>query len=204
MTVERGAEWGRREPVPSDLVVLADSANAVALIAEHRRRDLPIPPIGLLAGDLVKTLGGPATPDLERAHNALHVTVDLGVALCDGHLQFFLDHVVVRKSWLRGPLLTVCNAAFLGSWNIAPRAHPGDGKLDFLETSTMSTGDRWKARHRLPSGTHVPHPDIRQWRSRAEQFSLDTSLNARVDGRPLGQVKNLSVRIEPDAVSLWI
>jgi len=203
MSIERGHNWGARQPVPNDLVIVADSAAAVELIAECRRTGRPLPPIGLLAGDLVRTFGGPSVPDLSAASEAVNVTVDLGVALCDGRLHFFLDHVVARRSWLRGRLVAVANAAFLGKWNLAPRAHPGDGKLDVLETHDMSLRDRWNARHRLPTGSHLPHPAIRQRQIRAEQFTFSPELHVWIDGQRVPSTRHLSVRVEADAVSLW-
>jgi diacylglycerol kinase family enzyme len=132
------------------------------------------------------------------------VKVDLGAALAGGRLLWFLDHLVVRRSWLRGRVLVVANAAFIGDWNIAPRAHPGDGRLDILDTDSMSVSDRWKARRRLPAGGHVPHPDIRYRRPTAAQFDFDDPMPAWLDGHRTDAVSSLSVRLEPDAVDLWV
>ncbi|MCH1435544.1 MAG: hypothetical protein L7U56_07730 [Acidimicrobiales bacterium] len=204
MTVEKNTDWGRQARPPRDLAVFDDSAAAVAVLTNARRANEPLPPIGLRGGDLVRTLGGPTVPDLTTAEIALHVTVDLGAVLADGHLHWFLDHLVARRTWLRGQVLVAANAAFFGAWNIAPRAHPGDGMLDTLETSSMSAGDRWKARRRLSTGTHLPHPDIRMRRTSAAQFGFDTPTPVWLDGRQIGRFTSLSVRIEADAVDVWL
>lgn len=204
MSVEKGADWGERGRPPDDLVIFDDSASAGHALGEARRAQRPLPAIGLRGGDLVRTLGGPTAPDIREAETALHVTIDLGAVLADGRLLWFLDHLVARRSWLRGRVLVAANAAFLGPWNIAPRAHPGDGKLDILETATMSAGDRWRARRRLPAGTHVPHPDIAVRRSAAAQYDFDTPTPLWLDGRRTGEVSSLSIRLEPDAVHVWV
>lgn len=204
MSVEKGTDWGERAKPPADLQVFADSAAALEMLAVERRANRPLPPIGLRAGDLVRTLGGPTTPDLATAGEALHVTIDLGAVLVDGSLHWFLDHLIARRSWLRGRVLAVANAAFVGEWNVAPRAHPGDGKLDIVDVGAMSMGDRWQARKRLPMGTHLPHPDITVRRTDAAQFELDRPTPIWLDGRSIGPAQNLSVRLEPDAVDVWI
>ena len=204
MSVEKGADWGGRARPPADLIVVDDSAAAIETITAERRANRPLPAIGLRGGDLVRTLGGPTTPDLASADEALHVTVDLGAVLVDGALHWFLDHLVARRSWLRGQVLVVANAAFVDNWNIAPRAHPGDGRLDTLETSTMSLRDRWQARSRLKLGTHVPHPAITTRRVEAVQYDFERPTPIRLDGRAIGEAQQLSVRLEPDAVDIWI
>lgn len=204
MSVEKGADWGERARPPADLQVFADSADALAMLSVERRANRPLPPIGLQAGDLVRTLGGPTTPDLATADEALHVTIDLGAVLLDGSLHWFLDHLVARRAWLRGRVLAVANAAFMGEWNIAPRAHPSDGKLDMVDVGSMSMSDRWRARTRLPMGTHLPHPDITVRRIDAAQFELDRPTPIWLDGRSVGEAQNVSVRVEADAVDVWI
>ena len=156
MSVEKGADWGERARPPADLIIVDDSAAAVEMLAAERRANRPLPAVGLRGGDLVRTLGGPTAADLASAEEALHVTVDLGAVLIDGALHWFLDHLIARRSWLRGQVLVVANAAFVDDWNIAPRAHPGDGRFDTLETSTMGLGDRWQARS--PQARHPRTP----------------------------------------------
>ena len=98
MSVEKGTDWGERARPPADLVVVDDSAAAVEMIASERRASRPLPAVGLRGGDLVRTLGGPTTPDLASAEEALHVTVDLGAVLVDGALHWFLDLSLIHIS----------------------------------------------------------------------------------------------------------
>jgi diacylglycerol kinase family enzyme len=90
------------------------------------------------------------------------------------------------------------NAEFLGKWDVAPRSHPNDGLLDTFDV-TMSVGDRIKARSRLATGTHLPHPQIKQRRVSALQIDVD-GLDVWLDGERIGPAKTLSIRVEPDAL----
>jgi diacylglycerol kinase family enzyme len=119
--------------------------------------------------------------------------------LVDGRLHWFVAHLVARKRWWRGRVFAAMNAEFIGRWDVAPRSHPNDGILDTFDV-TMSTGDRWKARSRLPTGTHVPHPDIAQRRVDAIQLDVD-GLDVWLDGENIGPARRLSIRIEPDALT---
>lgn len=130
--------------------------------------------------------------------------MDLGAVLIDGTLHWFLSHLVARRSWLRGRIVVAANAAFVGRWNVAPRAHPGDGRLDTVEVAGMPVTDRIEARRRMVSGTHIPHPNIAVRRVRAAQFEFERPTNIHLDGRLTTSARALSIRVEPDAIDLWV
>ena len=196
MTVEKGQDWGTTGPLPDDGVTVRSDAEARAVITEARRANRPIPPIGLLGGDLCRTLGG-------RGALTARATVDLGEALVDGRVQLFVAHLVIRRGWLRGPLFGAFNAEWLGEWDVAPRAHPGDGLLEVVDAA-LSTGDRLKARRRLPTGTHLPHPGIRMTRVAAVQRDVPTGHSVWLDGERLGSARAVSIRVEPDALRIVV
>ncbi len=86
-----------------------------------------------------------------------------------------------------GPIVAVMNAEFLGDWDVAPRAHPGDGLLDVVSVAAgMSLADRLRARRRLPAGTHVPHPAITIERRPAVQLGFDRPTPVWLDGVLVG------------------
>ena len=201
MPIQKGEDWGERQPVPDNAVVVHSDAEAAAVISDARRASSPPPPLLLTGGDIARTLGGGrgGVEPVERTH----VKLDIGAVLLDGKIHWFIAHLVAKRSWWRGRVVVAANAAFLGAWNIAPRAHPGDGKLDVLD-GDPPLGDRWKARRRLPSGTHVPHPDISVRRVEAVQLDLDRPTPIVLDGRPCGKARSLSLRVEPAAVDVWI
>ena len=191
MTVERGRDWGSVGPAPDDLVVVRSDREAGAVLEAARREGSEPPPLGLLGGDLCRTLGGTGDEGRLRAAPTL-LAVDLGVVLLDGRLRLFVAHLVLRRSWWRGRVVALMNAEHLGSWDVAPRAHPGDGHLDLLDAD-LSLGDRVKARRRLLTGTHLPHPGIATRRVDAWAADLDPPTTAWVDGERVRGVRKVAV-----------
>jgi diacylglycerol kinase family enzyme len=125
--------------------------------------------------------------------------VDLGAVLIDGRLHWFVAHLFARRGWWRGRIVAVMNAEHLDDWDVAPRGHPNDGHLEVLDAD-LSLGQRWLARRRLSTGTHVPHPGIAQQRVAAVQIELERPTPIWLDGKPVGDGKTLSIRVEPDAL----
>jgi diacylglycerol kinase family enzyme len=201
--ITKGVDWGTTGPLPGDGVIVRSDAEARAVVTAARRAGEEIPPLGLLGGDLAKTLGGRG--DAARLHRdaATRVACDLGAVLVDGRLHWFVAHLVARRSWLRGPLFGAFNAQWLGDWDVAPRAHPGDGRLELVE-ATLSAGERLKARRRLPTGTHLPHPGIRIRRAESVQRDLPRGHAVWLDGERLGPAHALSIRVEPDALRVVV
>jgi hypothetical protein len=203
VTIQRGAAWGWAEPLPADGIVVASDAEARAVVERARRAGERIPTLGLVGGDLCRTLGG--TGDRERLHRdrAMTFPIDLGAALVGGRLHWFVAHLVARRSWWRGRLVAVMNAQWLGRWDLGPRSHPNDGRLD-LTDADPPLGDRLRARRRLPTGTHVPHPDIATRQVTAWQTDLAPPLDVWLDGVRVERVATLSVRVEPDALRVVV
>jgi diacylglycerol kinase family enzyme len=131
--------------------------------------------------------------------------VDVIVLHADGRRLTAVAHVVARsRTWWRGPIVAVMNADRIGTWDVAPRAHPNDGQLDVVEVdASMGVRARWQARRRLTSGTHVPHPAIRTLRVTARGWTFDDPLRLWVDGVEHGTVRSLGVAIEPDGATVY-
>ena len=200
MTIRKGEAWGEPGSLPADGVVVRSDGQARAVVTAARRAGAPVPALGLLGGDLCRTLGGTGDEGRLRSGGAMTLPVDLGAALVDGRLHWFVAHLVARRSWWRGRVVAAMNAQFLGSWDVAPKSHPNDGRLDVLD-GDLPLGQRWQARTRLRSGTHVPHPGIDERRVSAVQIELAPASTVYLDGEPIGAARNLSLRIEPDALT---
>lgn len=198
MTIEKGRRWGAPGPLPASGVEVRSDGEARAVLEAAKRANQPLPTLGLLGGDLCRTVGGRNDAVRLRSPEAMALPTDLGSVLIDGRLHWFVAHLVVRRSWWRGPVIAVMNAQWIGAWDVAPKAHPNDGVLDVLE-GDLSLGDRWKARRRLSTGTHVPHPGITQRRVAALQLELDRPTPVWLDGERVAEARTLSVRTEPDA-----
>lgn len=202
MTIEKGKPWGAPGALPEDGVVVRTDGEARAVVEEARRAGRPVPALGLLGGDLCRTLGGGRDEARLRSPQAVTFPVDLGEALVDGRLFLFVAHLVARDRFWRHSFVAM-NAQWLGPWNLGPRAHPGDAKLDTYE-SHLSLSDLPKVRARLHHGTHLPHPRIKERRRAAVQVDLDRTLDVWVDGVAVGRGRTLSVRVEPDALTVVI
>jgi hypothetical protein len=203
VSVGRGRGWGVSGALPPDGVVVGTDAEARAVVEGARRAGAPLPTLGLLGGDLCRTLGGPGDERRLRSDEAVTVRVDVGAVLLDGTLHWFVAHLIARRSWWRGRVIAVMNAEFLGTWDLGPRAHPGDGLLDITD-GTLPFGDRLAARRRVRTGTHVPHPALATRRVAAWQTELDPPLDVWLDGDRVGRSAGLSVRVEPEALTVVV
>ena len=131
-------------------------------------------------------------------------TVDLGVVTVAGEEHWFVSHVVARRSWWRGEVVAAMNAQFVGAWDVAPRGHPNDGRLDLVRVQDLSVSDRWKAWRRLPSGSYLPHPGIEVRPVTELDLALAEPLTVRVDGVATGTADRLVLRVEPDALTVCV
>lgn len=200
MTIEKGRAWGERGPLPADGVLVRSDAEARSLVEAARRAGEPVPPVGLLGGDLCRTLGGRGDESRLHGPDAMRLPVDLGAVLVDGRLHWFVAHLVARRSWWRGRVVAALNAQWLGPWNVSPKGHPNDGRLDLFDAD-LGFNQRLVARRRLPSGSHLPHPGIAERHVSASQVDLDPALDIWLDGDRLGRASKLAIRIEPDALT---
>ncbi len=202
MTIEKGKAWGAPGALPDDGVVARSDAEARAVLEGARREGRPFPALGLLGGDLWHTLGGLGDESRLRSPEAVTFPVDLGEALVDGRPYLFVAHLVARDRFWRHSFVAM-NAQWLGEWNLGPRAHPGDAKLDTYQ-SDLTLSDLPKVRARLHHGTHLPHPRITERRLPAVQVELPRALDVWVDGVAVGRGRMLSVRVEVDALTVVI
>jgi hypothetical protein len=198
VTIRKGEPWGEPAPLPDDGVVVASDAEARRVLTEARLERRPLPTLGLLGGDLCRTLGGRGDAARLRSEGAMTFPVDLGEVLLDGRVHLFVAHLVARRALWQGRAVVAMNAAWLGPRNLGPRAHPGDGLLDISE-GALSWRDRLEARRRARVGAHVPHPGIQLRRTKAAQFAFDRPVPVRLDGERVGAFRAISVRVEPDA-----
>ncbi len=202
MTIEKGQPWGNPGPLPDDGVVVRTDAEARAVVEQARREGRPYPALGLLGGDLCRTLGGTGDEARLRSPHAVTFPVDLGEALVDGALHLFVAHLVAHDRLWRHAFVAM-NAQWRGPWNLGPRAHPGDALLDTYH-ATLRLGDLAKVRARLHHGAHLPHPGIRERRAGAVQVDFGRALAVEMDGAPVGAARRVSVRAEPDALTVVV
>lgn len=200
MTIRKGENWGRTAPLPADGLVVRSDAEARQAVTKARRANEPVPTLGLVGGDLARSVSAPGDIERLRSDQAREVPVDLGAVLVDGRLHWFVAHLVARHRWWAGRFFVAMNAEYLGRWKMAPRGHPNDGRLDTLD-GRLSLDQRIKARSRLPHGGHIPHPDIKARSVTSIQVEFDRPTPVYLDGESVGRARHLSVRVEPDALT---
>lgn len=202
--IAKGEPWGAPGDLPDGGVLVRSDAEASAALSAARRDRTPFPALGLLGGDLCRTLGGGGGGG---GLHGVRFTVDLGEALLDGRLHLFVAHLVARsRLWTRA--FVAMNAQYLhtrwtGDWNLGPRAHPNDGLLDTYD-ARLPRGQLLAVRARVHHGAHLPHPAIRERRTAALQVELDRPLPVRIDGAGAGHARVVSVRVQPDALTVVI
>ena len=202
MTIRKGEAWGVASPLPADGVVVRSDAQARRALEEARLRGEPFPVLGVLGGDLGRTLAAPGREARLRSPDAMTFPVDLGQVLVDGRLHLFVSHLVARNRWWTRAVAAM-NAQWLGPWNLGPKAHPNDGVLDTFDAH-LRAGDLWKVRARLATGTHLPHPRIAARRAAAVTFELERPLPVWLDGERVDEGRTLAVRLEPDALRVVV
>jgi hypothetical protein len=92
------------------------------------------------------------------------------------------------------------NCEFLGDWDVAPRGHPNDGRVEtFHVESSFGIRDRLAARRRLRTATHVPHPAIATRSIRTGTWTFPAPMVVVADGHTVGESATLSLAVVPDA-----
>ncbi len=200
MTIRKGEQWGHRVPTPDVFRVAEDDAD----LATHG----PGEPLSLRRGDLHKALGGPTLP--RRGCDCTSVPIDALrclVTLTDGQTtERWAASSVAIGTWWSGEFVVVSNSGFLDGLNIAPRSHPNDGEADAVTLRPgMSRRQRFMARRRARTGTHVPHPDISV--RRVNSFTRERTHRRErlsIDGRAVAEWQSIDIVVVADHWTLLL
>ena len=210
MVIKHGQDWGQESVAPSDLVYAPTDGALAACIGEGHQN------VVVTGGDMWRTIGAEGRV-VVSGETAICLPIDVmkvDIQLDDESLlsKIAAAHVVFRRSnfrggWLRGPLTVVANAQFLGDWDIAPRGHPNDGRVELTQVdSTMGVRQRLTARTRLSTGSHLPHPSIET--KSVKNYVWESADQAPtilwIDHQCIGQVKRLSIEVCADQAFLWM
>ncbi|MEO7369901.1 MAG: hypothetical protein ABI949_18340 [Ilumatobacteraceae bacterium] len=202
MTIRKGEAWGEPAVCPTGLRVVSNDRELRDWVIWHRTRDQPIRDLGVADGDLARTCGG-ATGERPAAAK---VTVDaMRVTLDDGEPTWGVAHVVARRSWLRGEVALAMNAQFLGPYDVAPRSHPNDGKIDvLLVDASMGWRERLQARQRARNGSHLPHRHLSMRPASDVDLHFARPMVVWIDGVRCGSARHVEISAEPDAFTAYV
>jgi len=206
MTIRKGENWGSAVEPPPGLTVLRDGAELGRYVTERRRQGTNLDHVGIAAGDLARTMGG-GTPGRFNGVVVKGLIEIVGVE-ADGKVAWAASHVVGRRltSRLRGEVLFVMNAQFLGPYDIAPRGHPNDGRVEVLKVaSSMSWRVRRRALQRALTGTHVPHPLISTAvvSTSPHEVVFERPLDLWLDGTKWLRTRSATFTVEADALEVF-
>ena len=208
MTISKGQEWGTLAVPGPGLRTVDTDAELRELVIEARRSGRALPVVGLLGGDMMRTLGGTADPARFSGDEPIpHLPIDIvSLSLDDGPETVFVAHLVARgRTWWRGPLTAAMNAQFIGRWDVSPRCHPNDGRVDVVTASgDLGLQQRWMASRRLLLGTHVPHPLISVKQHTTVAIDLGRPRRIWLDGQRWGSARRLQLTVEPDALVVCV
>ncbi len=172
MTIRRGEQWGEVVDRPADLIVAASDKELARHVAERVER-----PLGVSSGDLFRTVGAPA-----RRAQAVRLPIDVLRVDADGQTHLAVAHVVARRSWWRHEIVAAVNVDHVGDWNVAPRAHPNDGRFDVVEVDrAMTIRQRLQARCSPEAGHARSAPEDHH--SNGHRIDLGLRSAARVVAR---------------------
>lgn len=198
MTIRKGEGWGKRIPTPSAVRLVESDAD----LSKCSRTDF----VSLTNGDIYQTLGSPRPVQSEDECTLLPIdALQVQVVNTDGSDQEFVAASRIEiGSFLSlvGHKRFVCvtNGGMVNGRNIAPRAHPNDGRFDIMTfEASMSFRNRLTARKKAATGTHLPHPHISV--RQADTFSVKKfgrGERLSIDGKTVREWSEVFVTILPD------
>lgn len=205
MTIAKGLPWGAIDSAPREMRVASSEREAAELVRGGARF------IALTSGDLLRATGAlpntrrrivapePGRPCLQLPCDLLELAIDRDP---------LVRHVVssVRVGWYWKPRFWVTAGGFLGSFNVAPRAHPNDGLVDALRfQGKVSLRTNLAIRRRARLGDHLPHPNLAIERAKQVQW-IDESHTEPLwlDGVRVGDASFVRVTVIPNAWTLCL
>jgi len=182
VTIEKGSEWGTI--VPS--------------------RENGIEPLG----DLARDLGvGDVAGHVGQWRRLPIDAIEVKVRCTHGE-----ERVVSTTGWVRcgrrlsSDLVVVSSTAFVDGRRLFSRAHPNDGRFDWIAIhASMPLRQRWTFWRRTRTETHLPHPLVRSGSDTERSFTFSRPATlVSSDGQRIRRVVGLEARIVPDATATHI
>jgi putative lipid kinase YegS-like protein len=214
--IRPGEQWGSPENAAPDLEVSGDDAalaRAVAGASGALVRFHPDP-----TSDLARAVGLGRGDPVGTALPLDALALGDGTLVCNLCLvgtppdrmrwsspSFDLEIDLDGAPWFSGRATTavVATGQFRHGLDLVPRGHPGDGKAE-IQAYQLRRRERRALRARLPTGTHVPHPGIRQRSARTIRVRARPAAPCEVDGAPRAPVTDLTIEVRAGAYRLLV
>lgn len=207
MTIRKFAEWGRLIDRPNAIELCNSDAEVAKVAIHHQSCGTLIPHIHVTGGSLAASLGNTlalsSTKVRELPIDLLHISYRTTSGM--QRTSIAANSVLMRHRWWTGQIVVITNSGYLGTWEIAPRAHPNDGVFDVVEVATnMSIRQRLIAKQRLRHGTHTPHPSVSLRQCQSVSWNFAEPIGLYLDGEYVELTTQVHLTIEPDALNLVI
>ena len=107
----------------------------------------------------------------------------------------------IAGSRTRGDYFIVSSTSFVGGRRVFSRAHPNDGRLDWLAIEPgMTLRQRMAFHRRTRTETHLPHPFVRVGTGSTVYRSFARPVRIRFEsGGPIDNVVEVNVTVRADA-----
>jgi hypothetical protein len=201
MTIRRGESWGRQRKLSADVLVVDGDAEVGRHVTAALQRGETPQPVAVRSGDLARALGGGTAGRVVAGNTLVEAPIDaVRVTTAEGEVRWFCAHLVAHRGAWRGEVVAAANAGFVRGRDVAPRAHPNDGRVDLVRVDpSMSLRARRAAWHRAATGSHLPHPLITVAQSTAEVLHFSSRLRLWIDGEPWTATRSVSLEVVADA-----
>ncbi len=201
MPISKGGTWGEHRPFSTGTPIANSNRALHTLIAAGHGT------VGLLGGDLHRTVGGASAGERilrnDPSNLPVHLPIDLiEVVLDDEPAGVFAAHLVGHDRFWHH-IVAAMNADFWRRYQLGPRAHPNDGVIDVYR-AFLRTSDLVKVAPRARTGTHVPHPSIELSRNANVELEFPKPLRFRADDVSVGSGSRIRLTVRPDALTVVV
>jgi len=223
--IRPGESWGRPAAGPPDCEITGTDTDLAAAVGREAGPRVWFRPtesdlaraIGLVPG---RTSPGPTELPVDVLREERHegdrdggrVVVNAAVIGCAPDRlrwwsrRFAASISIDGREVFAGATTTVviANGQFLRGFDVVPRGHPGDGRLE-VQVYALARSQRRLMRSRLAAGTHLPHPGISQWSGRRVEVQLRRGSAVMERDRVLGERGTAwTFRVDPAALPLLV
>lgn len=198
MPIRNGEAWGSPSIVEDSWPVVDSDAGMNAHAGF---------PVRLSGGNLHAALGSPVPAVAGSACMLLPIDALECTVVNNAGVRVMVAHSDVRVgSWFdRRGLVILSNGGIHGGRNVTPRAHPNDGEWDRIDLhARMGMRERWEARRRAVTGTHIPHPCLSV--GRFSETNIENALGQRlvIDGIDAGRWTSVTARVLVDHTTVCV
>jgi hypothetical protein len=204
----RGEPWGEPASAPADVRIAGGDAEIADVVGSHPTALVELDPDG--GSDIARAVGvagRPSTGTTELSLDVIDLDDDL-LAVNAAVLGVPPDRlrrrdrrrpVTVRVDGQtrfegRATTVVIATGQYLRGADLAPRGHPGDGRVE-VQVYALDPLQRRRMRRRLATGTHVPHPGIVEATGRSVEVTAPVLWPLEVDGCPRTALRGLTATV---------